>query len=50
MTDVTGEIYEASFKEDFAPLSYYKGYLDYVSSKPGVVEPKNWFLEWRAAY
>ncbi|KAK0372716.1 hypothetical protein CLIM01_09938 [Colletotrichum limetticola] len=47
MTDVVGEIYEASFKEDFAPLAYYKGYLDYVSGKTGVVEQK---MEWRAAY
>ncbi|KAK1469819.1 hypothetical protein CMEL01_01586 [Colletotrichum melonis] len=47
MTDVVGEIYETSFKEDFAPLAYYKGYLEYVSDKSGVVEPK---MEWRAAY
>lgn len=47
MTDIVGEIYEASFKEDFAPLAYYKGYLDYVSGKTGVVEPK---MGWRAAY
>ncbi|KXH26343.1 hypothetical protein CSIM01_03721 [Colletotrichum simmondsii] len=47
MTDVVGEIYESSFKEDFAPLAYYKGYLDYVSGKTGVVESK---MEWRAAY
>ncbi|KXH69252.1 hypothetical protein CSAL01_01730 [Colletotrichum salicis] len=50
MTDITGEIYESSFKEDFAPLSYYKGYLDYISDQTGVVKPKNWFLEWRPAY
>lgn len=47
MTDVVGEIYEASFKENFAPLAYYKGYLDYVSGKTSVMEPK---MEWRAAY
>ncbi|KAK1655091.1 hypothetical protein BDP81DRAFT_498589 [Colletotrichum phormii] len=50
MTDITGEVYEASFKEDFAPLNYYKGYLDYISDQTGVVEPKNWFLDWRPAY
>ncbi|KAK1656848.1 hypothetical protein BDP55DRAFT_639272 [Colletotrichum godetiae] len=50
MTDITGEIYKLSFEEDFAPLSYYKGYLDHISDKAGVVEPTNWFLDWRPAY
>ncbi|OHE97171.1 hypothetical protein CORC01_07612 [Colletotrichum orchidophilum] len=48
MTDITGEVYQESFRDDFAPVRYYQGYLDYIMGKIGV--HPNRFPEWRQSY